>query len=114
MTCPYPHLFYIVDWLPPDFGAVGQYGSIFAREMAQAGRDVHLIGLTTGPSAVATEHFPGGGSLEVIRLSTAPYNKSRNIERLLWTVRTNRQLIRTVMRHPAVQNSDVLFTGAPP
>jgi hypothetical protein len=27
-------LFYIVDLLPPDFGAVGQYGVIFARDTA--------------------------------------------------------------------------------
>jgi hypothetical protein len=36
-------LFYIVDWLPPDFGAVGQYGAIFARDLAVAGRDVVLL-----------------------------------------------------------------------
>jgi hypothetical protein len=25
-------LVYICDWLPPDFGAVGQYAMLFARE----------------------------------------------------------------------------------
>jgi hypothetical protein len=30
-------LFYVVDWLPPDFGAVGQYGIVFAQELARDG-----------------------------------------------------------------------------
>ena len=29
---------YICDWLPPDFGAVGQYSVIFARELAAEGK----------------------------------------------------------------------------
>ena len=33
-------LFYIVDWLPPDFGAVGQYAVLFATEIAASGRRV--------------------------------------------------------------------------
>jgi hypothetical protein len=41
-------LFYVVDWLPPDLGAVGQYGAIFARDAVVVGHDVRLIGLTTG------------------------------------------------------------------
>ena len=31
-----PWLIYVVDWLPPEFGAVGQYDLVFAREMASA------------------------------------------------------------------------------
>jgi len=38
-----PPLSYVVDWLPPDFGAVGQYGLIFARELAESGRRVYLL-----------------------------------------------------------------------
>jgi hypothetical protein len=114
MTGANPSLFYVVDWLPPDFGAVGQYGLIFAREIAESGKNVHLIGLTTGPSRMERDELPGGGALEISRLQTAPYNKSRNIERLLWTFRVNARLIRAVLCHPRSQNSDVLFTGAPP
>ena len=55
-----PPLFYVVDWLPPDFGAVGQYGLIFARELAESGRRVYLLGLTTGTSAVEHQVYPGG------------------------------------------------------
>lgn len=107
-------LFYVVDWLPPDFGAVGQYGVIFARELAESGRQVHLIGLTSGPSRVEREKYPNGGVLEVNRISTPSYDKSSNLKRLLWTFRTNFRLIREVMRNPLSRRADVLFTGAPP
>ena len=44
-------LFYLADWLPPDFGAVGQYATLFAREIAESGsHHVCLIGLTSGQS----------------------------------------------------------------
>ena len=107
-------LFYVVDWLPPDFGAVGQYGLIFARELAEKGQQVYLIGLTTGPSGVEHKSYPSGGRLEINRISTSAYNKSRNIERLIWSFRTNLRLIRAVSANPASRNADVLFTGAPP
>jgi hypothetical protein len=114
MTSHKPPLFYIVDWLPPDFGAVGQYGLLFAREFAESGRHVYLIGLTTGASSLEREVYRSGGVLEINRIHTPPYNKSRNIERLLWTFKTNFRLIRAVMGNPASHNADVLFTGAPP
>jgi hypothetical protein len=41
-----PRLLYICDWLPPDFGDVGQYGALFARQLAQSGMDVVLCGLS--------------------------------------------------------------------
>src|SRR5262245_13818666 len=62
-------LFYIVDWLPPDFGAVGQYGAIFARNLAVAGRDVLLIGLTTGNRSTTREVLPNGQIFEITRIS---------------------------------------------
>jgi glycosyltransferase involved in cell wall biosynthesis len=109
-----PPLFYIVDWLPPDFGAVGQYGIIFARELAQSGRKVYLIGLTTGTSSVEGEAFPSGGILEINRINAPQYNKQRNVKRLLWTFRTNFLLIHATIRKPISRHADVLFTGAPP
>ena len=38
----------IADWLPPDFGAVGQYMQLRARALAEQGHDVTLIGLASG------------------------------------------------------------------
>ncbi len=32
---PQTPVFYIGDWLPPDFGAVGQYGLLFAPSVKQ-------------------------------------------------------------------------------
>ena len=50
----------IADWLPPDFGAVGQYSLLFARERAARGEEVVLAGLSsTADSAV--EEAVGAG-----------------------------------------------------
>ena len=40
-------LVYICDWLPPDFGAVGQYAVMFARQWAREGWAVTLVGLSS-------------------------------------------------------------------
>ena len=108
------HVFYVVDWLPPDFGAVGQYGVIFARETAAAGRDVRLIGLTTGSRQTTSEALANGGLLETTRLHSAVYQKSRYVSRLLWTGRTNLRLVWEVIRDPRSRRAEVVFTGAPP
>ena len=108
-------LFYIVDWLPPDFGAVGQYGLLFAREIAQGEkRKVFLIGLTSGPSTIEREVFVAGAELEIHRISAVPYEKGRIVKRLLWTTRTNFRLLREVVRNTASRGAELLFTGAPP
>src|SRR5215469_6009836 len=87
-------LFYIVDWLPPDFGAVGQYGAIFARDLAIAGRDVRLIGLTTGDNSTTREVLLNGKIFEITRFRVSLYDKSRIIARLLWTFQTNTRIVR--------------------
>jgi hypothetical protein len=107
-------LFYVVDWLPPDFGAVGQYAVLFATEMAARGRRVELIGLTTGAASVTEERFQSGGSLRTTRLATSSYDKSKNLHRLLWTLRTNLRLISEVIVNPRSHRAEVLFTGSPP
>jgi hypothetical protein len=114
LSSPVP-LFYVVDWLPPDFGAVGQYAELFAREIAEReGRKVFLIGLTSGPSSVDREVFADDSELEILRISSGPYDKTRLLKRLLWTIRTDFRLIREVTRNPASRRAEVLFTGAPP
>ncbi len=37
----------IADWLPPDFGAVGQYMQMRAEHLAERGHEVTLVGLAT-------------------------------------------------------------------
>jgi hypothetical protein len=107
-------LFYIVDWLPPDFGAVGQYGAIFARDLAVAGRDVRLIGLTTGDHSTTRELLPNRKIFETTRIHSSIYEKSGFITRFLWSFRTNMRLIYEVIRDFRSSQAELIFTGAPP
>ena len=105
-------LVYICDWLPPDFGAVGQYGLLFAREMAARGQHIVLIGLSSRAASEET-HAIGSGSLTIRKLQMPSYDKTRRGQRLLWTIRANTQLLRAAW--PAMRRaSSVLFTGSPP
>jgi hypothetical protein len=106
-------LVYICDWLPPDFGAVGQYALLFAREWAESGWDVTLVGLTSGePRRDPVESF-GQGTLEVIRVHRPTYKKQKLVERLRWTLASNLVLLKTAFG--SMRRADaVLFTGSPP
>ena len=106
--------YYVVDWLPPDFGAIGQYALIAAREMAKGGRKVHLIGLTSGAAASEREQFPSGGELTTTRIAGSTYQKDNYARRLVWAAKTNARLIFTVLRDPQSRGGDLLFTGSPP
>jgi hypothetical protein len=107
-------LFCVVDWLPPDSGAVGQYAMISAREMAQNGRKVSLIGLTSGCGETDREISDRGGVLEIRRLHAKRYNKSALINRLIWSLSVNFKLILEVIRDPRSRGADVQFSGSPP
>ena len=106
-------LVYICDWLPPDFGAVGQYAMLFAREWAKSGWNVTLVGLTSGqPRRQAAEPI-GEGTLELIRVRRPTYEKQKFADRLIWTVVSNVQLLRAAFG--SMRRADaVLFTGSPP
>ncbi len=111
-SAPRKRLVYICDWLPPDFGAVGQYSDLFAREMARSGMDVVLGGLSSKQASVNEEHFERG-SLKIVRLSARPYGKDRFVERLWWTFRTNTRLVFGLWS--SLRTADeILFTGSPP
>jgi hypothetical protein len=106
-------LVYICDWLPPDFGAVGQYAVLFARGWASDGWDVTLVGLTSGKSSCQAAEAIGDGSLEVLRVHRRSYKKQKFAARLAWTVASNVLLLAAAFK--AMRRSDtVLFTGAPP
>jgi hypothetical protein len=107
-------LLYVADWLPPEFGAVGQYAMISCREMARSGRCVYLIGLTSGPASTSRDPIADGGLLEIRRIRAARYDKSRYLSRVFWTLRTNLRLIREVFRVPNAHGGDIMFTGSPP
>jgi Glycosyl transferase 4-like domain len=107
-------LVYICDWLPPDFGAVGQYAMMDTRAWASDGWMVSLVGLTTGPSIYSSQpELVGTGSVEVIRVHRRTYQKQRFLSRLVWTVVSNILLLAAAFR--AMRGADaVLFTGSPP
>src|SRR5215813_8562000 len=106
-------LVYICDWLPPDFGAVGQYAVLFAQQWAREGWAVTLVGLTSGPSNRQAAEPVGDGSLEVLRMHRHTYKKQKFVARLVWTMVSNILLLRAAFG--AMQRADaVLFTGSPP
>ena len=105
-------LVYICDWLPPDYGAVGQYSELFTRRLAQGGADVVLGGLTTREAGETAETL-GKGSLRTIKLKAESYNKSMLAKRMLWTAQTNTRLISRLWPH-LLWADEILFTGSPP
>jgi hypothetical protein len=106
-------LVYICDWLPPDFGAVGQYSMLFARELARdRGLHVALVGLTSGEKASSIERFERG-ALEIVKVPVPAYDKARTSARIRWTITTNTKLLRAAL--PFIRKAEsVLFTGSPP
>jgi hypothetical protein len=106
-------LVYICDWLPPDFGAVGQYAMLFSREWANDGWEVTLVGLTTGKSSRQAAVSVGDGTLEIVRVHRRTYEKQRFAQRAVWTVLSNLLLLQAAFG--AMRRADaVLFTGSPP
>ncbi len=105
-------LVYLCDWLPPDFGAVGQYSVLFARERAAAGQDVVLAGLSSRADGIEEECVEAG-RLRTVRLATPSYDRANFRGRALWTLRTNFRLLWRLA--PELRRTDeILFTGSPP
>ncbi len=102
----------IADWLPPDFGAVGQYMQLRAQTLAERGHDVTLVGLTSTSGSTVSE-ARGKGSLTEIRLQARPVPRASMAGRLLWTIRTNLRLL-TVAFSRLRAADGILFTGSPP
>jgi hypothetical protein len=106
-------LVYICDWLPPDFGAVGQYAVLGAHDWAREGWQVTLVGLTSGQASRQPAEPIGQGSVEAIRLHRRTYQKQNLVSRLIWTILSNTILLGGAFQ--AMRKADaVLFTGSPP
>ena len=105
-------LVYFCDWLPPDFGAVGQYSLQFARERASRGERVALYGLSATAASVEREHC-AAGSLKTVRLKARTYDRTRFVDRALWTARTNLSLLANAWGDLR-GCSEIVFTGSPP
>ena len=105
-------LVYLCDWLPPDFGAVGQYSLLFARERAERGEDVTLVGLSSSGESVVSEPL-GRGRLTIRRLLATTYDRSDWKTRARWTLTTNLRLLWRARRELFAAD-EILFTGSPP
>ena len=102
----------IADWLPPDFGAVGQYMQLRARALAERGHDVTLIGLASGAGSLRRE-ARGEGTLTELRLAARPVPRGSLFSRLMWTLWTDLRLVSAGFRYLRAADG-VLFTGSPP
>lgn len=102
----------IADWLPPDFGAVGQYMQMRARALAEQGHDVTLIGLASAAGSVVHE-TRGKGSLTEIRLQARPVPRGSLLGRLAWTIVTDLRLLAAAFGRLRAADG-ILFTGSPP
>jgi hypothetical protein len=105
-------LLYLCDWLPPDFGAVGQYSLFFARERAASGEDVVLAGLSSTADSIEEER-PGEGRLRIVRLRAHIYDRADFRARAFWTARTDLALLWR-LRRELTHADEILFTGSPP
>jgi hypothetical protein len=105
-------LVYVVDWLPPDYGAIGQYALQESEERASAGDHVVLVGLAQERFAVERRKL-GAGFLEVIRLHMPAVDKQDFRRRALWTLRTDLRLVARALSE--MRGADeLLITASPP
>jgi hypothetical protein len=105
-------LVYLCDWLPPDFGAVGQYSLLFARQRATQGDDVVLAGLSSTADSVEEERH-GEGRLRIVRRKAPLYDRADLRTRALWTARTDLGLVWRLRKELRAAD-EILFTGSPP
>jgi len=102
----------IADWLPPDFGAVGQYMQMRAEHLAERGHAVTLVGLATRQRSTGRREI-GEGVLTELRLQAKPVPRGSLVTRLAWTIWTNLRLVWKAF--PAMRAADgIVFTGSPP
>lgn len=102
----------VADWLPPDFGAVGQYMLLRAQALAERGHEVTLIGLASGAGSRRHE-ARGKGALTELRIAAPAVPRGSLVRRLVWTLWIDLRLVLAAFRYLRVADG-VLFTGSPP
>jgi hypothetical protein len=102
----------IADWLPPDFGAVGQYAQMRAEHLADLGHHVTLVGLASA-TASRVSRDRGKGRLTEIRLRARPVPRGSLTARLLWTILTDLRLVAAAFSDLRAADG-IMFTGSPP
>lgn len=104
-----PPLIIACDWIPPEFGAVGQYQLARAREAAAAGRSVTLIGFGRQKEEVRE------GNLTIVRIARTPANKTNLLMRGLWSIAANQALLaETAKAARGLGECEIVVTGSPP
>jgi hypothetical protein len=86
---------------------------LFAQDLARDGRRVCLIGLTTKTKSLLRDKL-GAGIFEVLRIPARSYDKTRLLNRLVWTLCTNARLLREIVIRRDCKGAELLFTGSPP
>ncbi len=104
---------YICDWLPPDFGAVGQYSLEFARQRAFAGEEVVLAGLSSTAESGCDEAV-GSGRVTVIRLNSAAQYDRSNFRQARYVDAACSTFGCLTRLRKELYADEVLFTGSPP
>lgn len=105
-------LIIVCDWLPPAFGAVGQYEMARAEEATRNGRTVTLIGL--GNAASVETRTLGTGELTIVRLAAEAPDKGDLVKRAAWAASQNTALLTAVARAAKAAPSEIKVTGSPP
>jgi hypothetical protein len=104
-------LVYNCDWLPPDFGAVGQYAMLEARAWAKRGVAVTMVCLTGGASSRELAERVGEGSVQIVRVARRKYQ--RFVDRLIWTVASNLALLRAAFSAIGGPHGQTVIEGRP-
>lgn len=108
-----PPLIIACDWIPPAFGAVGQYEMGRARGAALAGRMVTLIGL--GAKAGDETVRLGTGSLRIIRIAAGAPDKASLLRRAAWALSMNVRLLDATRQAARAYGAcEIKVTGSPP
>ena len=102
----------LCDWLPPDFGAVGQYAVGFAKALAEDGNQVSLFGFSSRASSTTTEST-GAGHVMTRRIFRNQYDRGNFIKRAFWTFGANIALL-FAARREFLAADEIRFTGSPP
>ena len=101
---------FLCDWLPPDFGAVGQYTLVRCENWAQEGQKVMLVGFC---SKAEQQGVISDGNLSIRRVFRPSYNKTNLLMRAWWTLGANVRLIWAARKDWKACDT-VYFTGSPP
>ncbi len=106
-------LIIVCDWIPPSFGAVGQYEMARARDAALSGRAVTLIGL--GAAAGDETVSLGEGTLRVLRLAAGAPDKGNLARRAAWALSINTRLLKATRNAARAHGAcEIKVTGSPP